>query len=807
MVERSAQDREGVGSTPTSGLHTANPGYAAAQLAKALSTAEQHEDADTRERATQKAQKWAAVFSQMLVGSLQVGSRTPVASVPAWATLEVVTGGFATGELLAGGSLRAHEHELIARHALEADADDRLALNRYFLSEAGLAELTERLERGTYEIDVPEEGALLVVAWLIRGGHHQQARELLDQLAPFMSQLRFYPAPSEHPQRLSSRVFVQDVNTTIDSLRAITPNQAIATQREAIEVWTPLYDELVALFLETVEGTPPQLAAAPDGKTRSPENGSYNVQGGWPCKTFPSDWRRRATDLLQRFERLRQQHRLSAKPLHRKSSLAQLMPYLSRCTADAASLTGRDVGQIRLLLARYITKRGLPDSPHCRSIRERQGLQARTPMHHRIAAVVIPRLQAYSGKEGIEDLTPVIQPISVDEAPLCGLDPGKDLPDSIRRKVQRCLDAPVEVLVQRGLIPSGDVLAVVLPQITSGLRAAGIADPSLRQLDATIYRAFRRRRSLLLLDLQSQVRIEELPWVAAIEAFRAKNLSTSEVARQTLQEVTSLALVSFPHALAPNKLLQELRALIKQAELAIPLVDELAADIFMGEFSGKFARAAKQAAQLMNGTLYPTYYGIDYEQVLQLREPEQKQSRSWFSRPRTAQDDFAALCSARAGVVYSGWDPATNGMIIEQQQILTTQNLAPLLSGLGLVESLRPQLPGMARQCFVWICRRQQIPESNWHARLITVKNTAYAWRQMLVYLSLVSADEVAEFIAWGESHLQAQRPEFQNRFRPAFDGLIAASQGQTPALNPSDPSSPRRFLGWSKTRHWLLDG
>ncbi len=287
--------------------------------------------------------------------------------------------------------------------------------------------------------------------------------------------------------------------------------------------------------------------------------------------------------------------------------------------------------------------------------------------------------------------------------------------------------------------------------------------------------------------------------------FARRTSRTRELARQTLQEVTRLVLVSFPHALVPNKLLQELRALIVQAKLDIPLVDELAADIFMGEFSGKFVRAAKQAAQLMSGTLYQTYYGIDYEQVLQLREPEQKKLRSWFSRPGPLPDDFAALCSSRAGVRYSGWDPAINGMIIEQQQILTTQNLAPLLN--GLVESLRPQLPDMARRCFVWICRRQQIPESNWHARLITVKNTAYAWRQMLVYLSLVSADDLAAFIAWGESHLQAQRPEFHSRFRPAFKGLIAASQGHSPPADSPDPSSPRRFLAWSKTRHWLLGG
>src|SRR5690606_25553069 len=97
--------------------------------------------------------------------------------------------------------------------------------------------------------------------------------------------------------------------------------------------------------------------------------------------------------------------------------------------------------------------------------------------------------------------------------------------------------------------------------------------------------------------------------------------------------------------------------------------------------------------------------------------------------------------------------------------------------------------------------------QSDWHARLITIKNTAYAWRQMLVYLSLVTDDELAEFMVWATEHLQAQSPEFQARFRPAFDGLVAAAHGQTPALTPTDPSSPRRFLGWSKTRHWLLDG
>ena len=624
MAEHSASDREGVGSSPTSGSHTANPGYAVFQLAKALTTAEQHEDADTRTRARRKAEKWGSVFTQMLDGSLQVGSRTPLDNVPTWATLEVVTGGFATGALLAGGPLCDHERALASKHGFTVDAEDRLPLNRFFLSDEGLGDLVERLTRGTYEVGVPEEGTFLVVAWLINNGHGKQARELLDHLAPFFPKLRFYPEPVERPRRFGSRVFVQDVNATLENLRAIRPNQAIVAQNEAIAVWAPLYDELVGLFLETVEGPTPNLAHGPDGKRLPRDNGRFLVEGGWPCKTFSSDWNSRATDLLRRFERLRQENTNSSKPRHRKSSLAQLMPCLSKCVADPGALSGREVGRIRLLLARYVAKRGVPGSTQCQSVRQQQAVQAQTPMYHQVAATVVPRLQAYSGNEGIKDLTPVTKPVTDDESVHCGLEPGRELPETIRRKVERCLCESIEVLVERGLITSGDVLANVLPQITSGLRAAGISDPLLRQLYAAIYRAFRRRRSLLLLDMQSQVRIEELPWVAAIEQFRSENLSTNELARQTLEEVISLALVSFPQAILPNKLLQELRALVQGAGLDIPLVDELAADIFMGEFSGKFVQAAKRAAELMSETLYQTYYGIDYKQVLRLSDPKKR---------------------------------------------------------------------------------------------------------------------------------------------------------------------------------------
>jgi hypothetical protein len=760
-----------------------NPGYAAFQIAKALATAGRHEDPATRERAREKIAKWETVLANALSGAVDYGSRTPVDDVPGWATLEVVTGGFATGELLAGGPLRDHEMKFLERLRAVPDGKGRLALNAHFLTDDGLAELQERLQTACYDVEVPEEAALMAVAWLAGNGHTEGARELIDVLSPFFSELRFYPLPLDQPRRSGPRVHVQHVGDTIESLRNIRPNPRILAQKEAVEVWLPLYDRIVALFLETVEND-------------------------WPCRIWPAGWSKRATTLLCTYAQLREGHRLCGRPARAKGHFAQLRKFLARCAADPASLTGREVGRIRHILARYVEKRGVPNSENCAETRQRQHRDVRGPTFHQIAKAILPRLERHPGSEGVDDVSHLTAPLSTAEAENSGLPEGTLVPVSIRRKIERCLNEAVAVLVERGLITSGESLARVLPQMTSEIRSAGIPDPALRQLYAATYRAFRRRRSLLLLNLEKQVQIEELPWVAAVDRFRSKDLSSNELAKQTLRDLTLLTVTSFPYTIIPNKLLQEMRALAAGAGLTIPLVDELAVDIFMGEFSGKFLESAKRAADLLDRSLYATYYGIDYGEIPRIEAWLAKQTL--FSKlvgkpPRTEPDSFARLCSSRAGVSLGTWDTSTNGMIIEQQQILTTQNLAALFTGLDLIEALRGQLGDMARQCFRWICKRHQMKRDDWHAGLIMLKNTAYAWRQMVFFLALLPDRDVADFLRWAEGHLGDQPGEFRNRFRPAVNGLILAASGRSIDGDSVQRDGARRVLGWSKERHWLL--
>ena len=101
--------------------------------------------------------------------------------------------------------LQAHEQELLATLPDVEAGEERRALNAYFLTDAGLAQLCERLRTGCYDVAAPEEGALLVVAWLVDNGFAEAARGLLDELAPYFSRLRFYPPPLEAPRRYGAR--------------------------------------------------------------------------------------------------------------------------------------------------------------------------------------------------------------------------------------------------------------------------------------------------------------------------------------------------------------------------------------------------------------------------------------------------------------------------------------------------------------------------------------------------------------------------------------------------------------------------
>lgn len=784
----------------------ANPGYAVGQLAKALLS--------KGETAAERVEQWQQVLTGMAQGTLQIGSRLPVAESPPWITLEVVQGGFATGNFAAGGVFKRYEIdkilELQQRGLVpEIDIDriqetaGRTALNIYCAGADGRQELSNVLRTGCFRVHLPEEAALLISTWLIEKGEIDRATQLLKVLGPFFDRLRFYPEPAIEPQRVMSGdvVYLQPADFCAKKLREKRQQQSVVKMSESIKIWTPLYDRAVSLFLETIEGKVPELVRDKNsGKLSRDASGHPIADGGWPCKHYPENWAARADALLQEYEEARKIHGLCKKHEKPKENFARLRKYLAIASENPAQLSGRDVGSIRKILASYVTAHGAPGSERLQTTRSMQRDLANHPMHTALANVLADRLDKEPADEGVPELERLLVPLSTDEAVNARASAGAVFPASIIRLALACGEAPLASLVEQKLIPSSESMALVLPMLTARIRAARISDTDLARVFASVYRAFRKRRSLLLLNLESQVRFEELPWILAVQPWVGSDEDSQAAARAVLTKATSLAMSAFPYTIVPNKLIKELRMLAKDAGIAVPLVDELAADIFMGSFSANFLQAAHEAARLLQGTIYQRYYGIEYDLILALDDIEQKSHTP-------VSPGFARICAQLAANEVSpkiGRSVAYNGAIIEQGQIITTHNLASLWRALDMGDLLRSELSEFARCCYKWICRRQQFHLSDWRTELKSIKNCAYAWRQMLFYISLCSEDEQNQFLAWADEHFNKQSDEFKRRFAPAMQGLVAIISGDEFNSDGHHPSGGQRFTGWSTKPHFL---
>eukprot|EP01113_Clastostelium_recurvatum_P046004 TRINITY_DN7997_c0_g2_i1.p1 TRINITY_DN7997_c0_g2~~TRINITY_DN7997_c0_g2_i1.p1 ORF type:complete len:434 (+),score=89.46 TRINITY_DN7997_c0_g2_i1:27-1328(+) len=407
----------------------ANMGYAYAQLAKNAA------------KGNKSVLKWEKLMHEHALGHISAGSREPVQGTPAWVTLEVANGGFATGGLLAGGDLQQHEIDLLNELGEKNTADVehcRLVLNQYFLSGPGLSILEDMLEKGTYEIHVPEEAALLAVCWMMGHGHEDEARSVVDVLSPWFSRLRFYPVPSPRPLSSGALVNVASVWEVVANLGLVKVSLALMTLSHALGVTLPIYDKLVALVMATSDDPshPPTFSASSDTSSSSSSSTSSSSDGQVKDQTSSSSSSSSATstptppvqpprrsieggtpftitsispELKEQFAALQKEIE-GMKPQSRRMKHGMGRLYKSTRRFFASTDTApqyRD--QARLLLAQINQKRGLPGSERAKTLRAMQAkIVESTDSGPAQARIVQGRLANCVQKEGLEDVDAVL---------------------------------------------------------------------------------------------------------------------------------------------------------------------------------------------------------------------------------------------------------------------------------------------------------------------------------------------------------------------------------------------------------------
>lgn len=796
---------------------TASPQYALGQLRRALETAARGADPATRARAAGKVDLWRAVLDGMLSGELAVGSRTPVRDTPAWVTLEVAHGGFATGRYLAEQPPDDVERAVLDRLPALPGSTDRERLNLWYLGDAGQAELLAAAAADRYQVDLPEHAALLAVALLVDRGHPEAALDLVAALRPLLHRLRFTPTLTDRPVPGGATVHLESVGTVAGRLRAARPRPEILAMRDTLGVWSPLADDLAALWADTVTGELPRLGPA-------------GVQGGWPARHFPADWAGRRAAWLDRYAAAVAAGAAPGRHGHPRSNLSRMRRALEACPVDGAALSARDVGWVRRALANTVTRHGPPGGADRVAARAGRTAVLAHPTHDRLAHLVAARLDRYPGHAGIPSVDPLAGPVEPDELPPAtapagagpaagqpggepaggvpagGVPAGEPIPAAVLARLARAVEAPLPELVERGIVSSAEVLARLLPQVTAQHAAARIRDPAAAGLYARAYAAFRRRRSLLLLDLAAQVRFTELPWAAALDRFRVPDERSVAAAADALRETTLLALTAWPGTILPNPLVRELGTLAARAELALPLVQEVAADIFMGTFTTTWRDAAAVASRTLAGGLYARYYDLPASWP-PLPPPPRERRRPWRRQPASrVAADFAALCATRAEEAGAGGgrgSVAANGAVLEQSQILTTHNLAVLAVGLGVADELRARAPELAARALdLAVGTVARLPAER-RLALPAVKNAAYAWRQGIFFLGWCEPAELAVRL---RRLAEATATGPAAALQPAGAGLAHVASGGRFGPDGTTAGGPgRRLLGWSVGGHWLL--
>lgn len=737
--------------------------YAHLQLGKALVTAAVHEDEEVRRAAQARVRAWTAVIDGMGADRITTGSRTPVAALPPWVTLEVLRGGFTTGRAIAAGPLESDEIRRVERLGLPRS---RAAVLASYLTDDGLAELHELVEAGAYTIRIPEDAVLLVVGCLTAAQDRSAALDLLDIIRPYADTLRFMPRAAVRRQVPSGQVSRRTAKQVQERLHRTPLQQQVEAQREAAEIWQPLTDRFVELWWSA--------------------RGQAGVAGArWDRGQIVL-----ARRLLFEYEQALDRHRLCRR---RSRVPGETLPRLVEATRAglAGPITARRAAGIDALLAQIADRRGAPGSERLIQLRRGQARIAAEPSHRTLAQIAAARCALLRADEGITDIDAVLRPVSATEAGIFGVPEGTELPGSVRRAVGLGRVGELETLLAEGVLPSAEVLAELLPAVTAIEVAQGCDDALLGQVLAGTYEAFRRRRSLLLVNLERQVQFDELPWVAVPGRNGTGSSRSAAVARR----VAAAAISTWPGTILPNPLVQELTTLYDSAGQSLPLVPELAADIFEGRFSQRFAQAGAVAARLLAGTLYEFYYGVDLSALLDVPlPPPAVRHRPGQYRPAAG---FDRLC-ADAAASTAASSVARNGMVIERGQVLTTQNLAVLIA----VGGARPTrswfdlavAAALHAAALLQLAQRQTRP-------LPTVKNAAAAWRQALFFLVVADPQErLGDFVETVRRSGDGARWPMSE----VLSGLEFVAGGGRFDQDGVSPSG-RRLLGWTVTGHWAV--
>ncbi|MGR7002263.1 hypothetical protein ACU686_36650 [Yinghuangia aomiensis] len=462
-----------------------------------------------------------------------------------------------------------------------------------------MAELHAMLDHGRYHVAVPEEAALLTIAWLLRAGNRAEALALLDEIALYADRLRFLPRPSDTRCPTGPPCTARPWATCAPRSSARPPKPSGGgDERGALRCGTRTPTSSLAHWLETVDD---------DG----------------PGAIRPAGWAERGRELLQRYDRLAAQRQavleapqpegessailrkaladtLGVTPGAPARTLSGVPPSPPHASPSRTACSGMPCRRWSRSAARPVR----PSTPRCGPARPRT--RRRRPLHE-LARVLISRLANLRDDAGLPDTSMAAgagrrRGSRSDGHPRGQPDPGQ--PAASGRACAGARRWPN--WSSAASCRPRRYSAELVPQLVAATTALAYHDPALRTLTTAVYEGRSPSAGRCCCSTWSTRCVEELkPWVEGrVSKYRRVSSDTAGNARAALTELGTLTVRVVPGTIDAEPAAAGAGFAGAAGRCGAVFTEELAADIFMGTFSAKFLRAAQAAGELLEGTLY-----------------------------------------------------------------------------------------------------------------------------------------------------------------------------------------------------------
>ena len=624
-------------------------------------------------------------------------------------------------KFLTGGKLQDHEINLAKQLGFSIDELTRERINLFYTSPEGLKALLEILKTNCFEVSVPEEGALLCFAYLLDHGNVVQANNILKEIKPYFRTLRFYPVLRETPNLPRDTVYLFSARQITESLKKFRSSANVLRQIETIQIWIPLYEKFISIFLDSCTEQVPEIKKNEFGKLLVRE-GRFVFKKQTKTFKFDTKFKDNITQLIAELEQKLTIHFFSKRPKKKNSGLFQISQLARSLVNNGFKLNDLQIHQLNLILARFVSKHGIPGSAAYQRKRERQKYQVKLPPYENFATELTRSLESFTPNQGITSLSSVLSTHSK-----------HDIPKFFQKKIRKCLAVPIEAIFSKQLIKSIESLTLLTPQLIANTEGAKFADTQLEALILSLYRSNLNHQSN---RYPKHINFAKIPWINALGETTKKNKDASKkAAKEQLKSLVALSIINFPYAPFPNALVRDLRKLFVLADIKAQLIDEVG---LFCNLSSHHLVAASYAGKLLKGTFYEQYFGISYQRILNLGIPTRRNKQAKLRV-------FTDICRShieRDGIKPLQFSESYERLLIEQQQILSTQNLALFYLELELDNLLRPHLLRLAKNCLYQTLKKTH----QLYGESINVKLADPGWRHMIFFLALMEPSKQLNF-------------------------------------------------------------